>query len=117
VRLVRSCAQPNTLESILFVDGQTLPRDALFLALPARQHSDLPARLGCDFTTEGAVRTGAHEATTVPGLHVAGDASRRAQFAIVAAAEGALAAVAINTAPREEELARAEMVKEEPPGV
>jgi thioredoxin reductase len=34
----------------------------------------------------------------VPGLYVAGDASRDVQFAIVAAAEGAKAAVAINKA-------------------
>jgi thioredoxin reductase len=33
----------------------------------------------------------------VPGLFVAGDASQRAQFAVVAAAEGALAALEINS--------------------
>jgi len=36
--------------------------------------------------------------TRVPGLYVAGDASRDVQFVIVAAAEGAKAAVAINKA-------------------
>jgi thioredoxin reductase len=37
----------------------------------------------------------------VPGLYVAGDASRDVQFAIVAAAEGAKAGVAINQALQE----------------
>jgi thioredoxin reductase len=43
------------------------------------------------------VPTGAYETTNVPGLFVAGDASRRVQFAVVAAAEGAMAAFAANT--------------------
>jgi thioredoxin reductase len=45
----------------------------------------------------GAVETDAHEKTNVPGLYVAGDASRHVGFAIVAAAEGARAAFAINS--------------------
>jgi thioredoxin reductase len=42
--------------------------------------------------------------TDVPGLYVAGDASRFLQFAIVAASEGALAAVAINKELMNEDL-------------
>jgi len=41
----------------------------------------------------------------VPGLYVAGDASRRVQLVIVAAAEGAEAAFAINMALLKEDLA------------
>jgi thioredoxin reductase len=51
------------------------------------------------------MRTGEHEETNVPGLFVAGDASRRVQLAIVAAAEGAEAAFAINTELLKEDLA------------
>ena len=50
--------------------------------------------------------TGDSEATDVPGLFVAGDASRDAQLVIVAAAEGALAAVAINTLLTRRDLSR-----------
>jgi thioredoxin reductase len=42
----------------------------------------------------------------VPGLYVAGDASRRVQFAIVAAGEGALAAFSINNEMLKEDLPR-----------
>ncbi len=45
-----------------------------------------------------------YEATDVPGLFVAGDASRRVQLAIIAASEGASAAYAINTALMKEDL-------------
>jgi thioredoxin reductase len=42
--------------------------------------------------------------TNVPGVFVAGDASRDAQFVVVAAAEGVKAALAINQALQREEL-------------
>jgi thioredoxin reductase len=98
----------GNLACIEFEGGETLARDAMFFSTPQSQHSDLPARLGCEFTADGAVRTDSHEATNVPGLYVIGDASRRAQFAIIAAAEGAIAATAINTRLLEEDLAEAE---------
>jgi thioredoxin reductase len=54
--------------------------------------------LGCNFTDKGGIRSGDTEETNVPGLYVAGDASRDVQFVIVAASEGAQAAVAIDKA-------------------
>jgi thioredoxin reductase len=56
------------------------------------------ARLGCEMNRGGGVKTDNLGQTHRPGLYVVGDASRDVQFAIVAAAEGAKAAVAINKA-------------------
>lgn len=92
------------LERLVFENGETLDCRALFFKGAERQRSDLAAKLGCDFTQRGAVRTGEYEATAVPGLFVAGDASRRVQLAIIAASEGAAAAYAINTALMKEAL-------------
>ena len=50
------------------------------------------------------MKTGTLSDTNVPRLFVAGDASRDAQFVVVAAAEGVKAAVAINKALQSEEL-------------
>jgi thioredoxin reductase len=50
------------------------------------------------------VDTGEYETTNVPGLFVAGDASRLVQFVVVAASEGAQAAVAINKELMKEDL-------------
>ena len=61
-------------------------------------------RLGCVFNRRGTVETGNLCETNVPGLFVAGDASRDAQFVIVAAAEGVKAALAINQAMQRAEL-------------
>lgn len=52
-----------------------------------------------------AVRSHETQATNVPGVFVAGDAEDDVQFVIVAAAEGARAAVAINRELQEEDRA------------
>jgi thioredoxin reductase len=104
-RVLRLEGRDGRLERIVFEGGAVEPREALFFATGQRQASDLAARLGCRFTKEGTVATGRLEATNVPGLFVCGDASRDAQLAIVAAAEGAAAAMAINQALLEAALA------------
>jgi thioredoxin reductase len=104
-RVVQLEGNGGLLERIVFAAGAPEPRRALFFATGQRQASELPARLGCRFTQHGAVATGKCEATNVPGLYVCGDASKEAQFVVVAAAEGAEAGMAINKALLEEELA------------
>ena len=86
------------LKRVVFADGTAIDRRFLFFSSGQRQGSHLAERLGCGFTRKGAVRTGDYEVTQIPGLYVAGDASKLVQLAIVAAAEGAQAAFAINTA-------------------
>ena len=49
-----------------------------------------------------------YQATNVPGVYVAGDAAEHGGLAIMAASEGARAAVSINTALLKEDLERAE---------
>ena len=92
------------LERVVFADGETLERRALFFSGAPRQRSPLAERLGCRFTERGSVDTGKCEATNVPGLYVAGDASKEAQFVVVAAAEGTEAAMAIHKALLADEL-------------
>jgi thioredoxin reductase len=92
------------LSAIAFTSGPTLSRDALFFATGQHPQSPLAAALGCTLTKRGAVKTGTLSDTNVERVFVAGDASRDAQFAIVAAAEGVKAAVAINRALQAEEL-------------
>ena len=92
------------LERIHFASGATLDRKALFFIQGPCQVPELLTNLGCDLTRRGTVETGSYENTNVPGLYVAGDASRRVQFAIVAAAEGAMAAFAINNELTDEDL-------------
>jgi thioredoxin reductase len=104
--VVRLEGQRGWLSRIIFAHGEPLPRRALFVCSGQHQRSDLALRLGCRFTEKGAVSTGSCEATDVPGLYVAGDASKQAQFVIVAAAEGAEAGMAINKALLKDDLAQ-----------
>jgi thioredoxin reductase len=105
-RVVRLEGTKGRLERVIFAQGEPLPRRALFICAGQHQRSDLARKLGCHFTGRGAVDTGTCEATDVPGLYVAGDASKEAQFVIVAAAEGAEAGMAINRALLKEDLAQ-----------
>src|SRR6266542_2918732 len=97
-RIARLAGREGVLESIVFSDGGILPRRAMFFNTGLKQRCGLVRKLGCNLTSSGTVRTNRREGTNIPGLYVAGDASRDVQFAIVAAAEGATAAVDINRA-------------------
>jgi thioredoxin reductase len=92
------------LQRIVFETGEPLPRRALFFTTGQFQQSGLAVHLGCEFNDKGTVRTGKYESTHRRGLYVAGDASRAVQWVIVAAAEGAEAAFAINTDLIQEDL-------------
>jgi thioredoxin reductase len=96
-RITRLEGQDGILQHVVFENGARLARRALFFTTAQSQRSDLLTRLACEFDDKGTVRTGKYETTHIPGLFVAGDASRAVQWAIVAAAEGAEAAFAINT--------------------
>jgi thioredoxin reductase len=105
-RIARLEARDGRLERVVFIQGEPLPRRALFVCAGQHQRSGLARKLGCRFTSKGAVDTGTFEATDVPGLYVAGDSSKEAQFVVVAAAEGAQAAMAINKTLLKEDLAQ-----------
>lgn len=89
------------VRQLAFQDGSSLACDAVFFAGPQHQQCDLAGALGCEFNSRGTVKTDLLGRTCVDGLFVVGDASRDVQFAVVAAAEGAKAAVAVNQALQE----------------
>ena len=94
----------GVLERLVFAKGESLAVRAMFFSTDQKQASDLAMKLGCELTDQGCVDTGDYETTEVKGLYVAGDASRFVQFVIVAASEGAQAAVAINKELLQEDL-------------
>jgi thioredoxin reductase len=92
------------LRRIHFEGRSPLEREAIFLNYGEREGSDLIRMVGCELSDKGTVETRSYERTNVRGFYVAGDASHRVQFAIVAAAEGAMAAFAINNELLNEDL-------------
>jgi len=96
-RVVSLSGSPDQV-TITFEDGSTLTRRALFYSEGCEQRAPLAEQLGLDVRTKVGIEAGRLETTSVPGVYVAGDASRDALQAIVAAGEGSTAAIAINRA-------------------
>ena len=88
----------SAVRAVVFTSGTAVPCDAIFFSAGQSPQCDLAVRLGCETNRQGVAKTGTLGQTRVPGLYVVGDASHDVQFVIVAAAEGAKAAVAINKA-------------------
>jgi len=86
------------LDKIEFANGEVLERAALFFDTSCTGRSKLAASLGCQFNRRGGIRCGQYEATSVPGVFVAGNVIKDVQLSIVAAGEGARAAFGINRA-------------------
>jgi thioredoxin reductase len=107
-RVLRLDGEDGRLTRVVFDAGEPLVRRALFFTTGQTQQSALAIALGCEFNAKGTVRTGKYESTHLSGLYVAGDASRAVQWVIVAAAEGAEAAFAINTDLLTDDLQRIE---------
>ena len=95
-RIAQLHHRDGQLEAVEFTTGERLPRDCLFFTTGQHQQATFARSLGCEFTRKGTVRTDRHGETCVPGVFVVGDASFDVQFVVVAASEGAKAAVAIN---------------------
>lgn len=94
------------LEAVRFRDGEAVKCEVLFFDTPSRSQSPLAESLGCRFSRKGGVLSGKYEATSVPGVFVAGNIIRDVQLSIVAAAEGARAAFGINLALTREDFDR-----------
>ncbi len=84
------------LKSLLLANDEKKDLDALFFVNGYTQQSDLVRELGCILSSKNVVITNRNQQTNIPGVYVAGDASRDMHFVVVAAAEGAKAAVTIN---------------------
>jgi len=98
-KIIRLEGAGQGLEQIVFADGTRLPRRALFLHSPMRQHSDLAAQLGCQHIPDGSVQVDRQGLTSVPWVYAAGDMTHlQGQVLALAVAEGAMAAAMLNNA-------------------
>jgi thioredoxin reductase len=105
-RIERLEGRNGKLARIVFRGGRTLDRQALYFDTPSSGQSKLAESLGCQFTRHGGIKSGQYEATSVPGVFVAGNIIKDVQLAIVAAAEGTRAAFGINRALTREDFER-----------
>lgn len=102
-RVVGLEGRDGRVRRVVFAEGPPVECDAVFFNTEQFQRSDLPRQLGCRYDPKGHVATEHRQGTGIPGLFVVGDADDDVQFVIVAAAEGATAAVALNRQLQEED--------------
>lgn len=95
--LVRLLGPGRELRAIELADGSSVACDVLFLSAPLRQHSPLFAQLGCALTSQNAIAVDAGNQTSLAGCYAAGDAVTAVHQAIVAAASGVRAAIAMTS--------------------
>jgi thioredoxin reductase len=82
------------LHRVRFTEGEPLECEALFFNLGTELASNLHEMLGCKLDNEcGLVWVDETQQTSVAGVFAAGDITPNSQLAIVAAAEGAMAAI------------------------
>ncbi|HTG17913.1 MAG TPA: NAD(P)/FAD-dependent oxidoreductase [Blastocatellia bacterium] len=102
-RIVRVEEKNGQLENIVFANGETLARKAIFIRPKQQQHSALAKQLGCEFTDSGTVKVDDFGQTSVPGVYAGGDMINPMQHISFAVSRGALAAVGINRALLQED--------------
>jgi thioredoxin reductase len=85
------------LRRVLFAEGESLECDALFFNLGTELATNFHETLGCRLDPEcGLVWVDKTRQTSVEGVYAAGDITPNSQLAVVAAAEGAMAAIHIH---------------------
>jgi thioredoxin reductase len=93
-----TCVKHNgsSLTSIEFKDGLQLDADKIFFAIGQYPADDLGSQLGCDRDGGGHIIVDDAYNTSVPNCFAAGDIIPGPQLAVAAAADGAIAALAIH---------------------
>jgi thioredoxin reductase len=85
------------LRQVLFAEGEALECDALFFNLGTEPATNFHETLGCRLDPEcGLLWVDDTQQTSVEGVYAAGDITPQSQLAVVAAAEGAMAAIHIH---------------------
>jgi thioredoxin reductase len=103
-RVLELVHRNGRLQGVRLATNEILAADALFFNTGHRAQCSLPLELGCEQEKPGVPETSSRQHTSQQGIYLAGDACEEVQFVIVAAAEGATAAVAINKELNEEDM-------------
>jgi thioredoxin reductase len=95
-KIERVLPQGDRIYALELEGGMHLDCDHIFFALSQRAADDLGAQLECERDDDGHIVVDLYQRTSVGGVWAAGDIAPGPQLAVVAAAEGAVAALSIH---------------------
>lgn len=84
------------LSEIRLVDGTRQPIEAIYHRPKNVQHSDIPAKLGCEMTEQGLLTINHFGSTTVNGVFAGGDCTAPFRSVAMAVASGTMAGAGLN---------------------
>ncbi|MGJ1408848.1 NAD(P)/FAD-dependent oxidoreductase [Sphingobacterium thalpophilum] len=84
------------VQQVVFKDGELQAFDAVYAAVSFRQHSAMPATLGCEMTEMGHIVVDNFQKTTVKGIFACGDNSSMMRSVANAVATGNVAGAMAN---------------------
>jgi thioredoxin reductase len=98
-RIVEVVGHERQIESILLANGETLAIDAFFFSIGKSPSCNFAEQLGCaTLSNTYHVRVDDRRESCAPGVYAVGDLVAGSQLAVTSAADGAVAAIAINKA-------------------
>jgi thioredoxin reductase len=95
-KIVKLEGAKGLIERVILESGIAISIQAIFINTGNKQHSNLAANLNCEFDAKGVIKCSRTQETNVAGLYVAGDMTEDMQMIVMAAAQGAKAAVVIS---------------------
>ncbi|WP_417361644.1 NAD(P)/FAD-dependent oxidoreductase [Galbibacter sp.] len=84
------------IQKVVFGNGELMGFDALYAGFPFKQHSGLPASLGCELTQHGYIKVDEFQKTTKEGIFACGDNSIMMRSVANSVASGNLAGAMAN---------------------
>lgn len=84
------------VKQLVFMNGSTSDFNAVYAALPFKQHSDILTSLGCEFTDTGHVKVDPFQKTSINGVYACGDNASMMRSLANAVYSGNLAGVMAN---------------------
>jgi thioredoxin reductase len=95
-RITKILDEGGVVRALLLADGREVPCERIFFSIGHRPADDLAVQLGCARDDEGMIEVDYAFHTSVRNVFAAGDIVPGPHLGIVAAAHGAIAAVAIH---------------------
>lgn len=91
------------IKYVIFKDGRKMHFDAVYAAIPFKQHSDIPTDLGCELSEQGYIKLDMFQKTTVEGIFACGDNSAMMRSIANAVYSGSLTGAMVNKELTDEE--------------